>query len=113
MANGRKTGGRVKGVPNKVTGAARLAFLAVFDSLAPDLETWIQQTANGWDAEIQTKIGPVIVRQGKDPAKAADLLIRMAEYHLPKLGRQEIVGDGGGAIQVQIVKFSEPDQGKP
>jgi hypothetical protein len=113
MAAGRKTGGRVKGVPNKVTSAARQAFMAVFDSLAPDLETWIQQTANGWDAEIQTKIGPVIVRQGKDPAKAADLLIRMAEYHLPKLGRQEIVGDGGGAIQVQIVKFSEPDQGKP
>jgi hypothetical protein len=37
----------------------------------------------------------------------------LAEFAYPKLGRQEIVGDGGGAIQVQIVKYSEPDQGKP
>ncbi len=100
MAPGRKTGGRKPGVPNKVTSASREAFLATFQKLAPDLEAWIQQTANGWDEEVQTKTGPAIVRKGKDPAKAADLLVRMAEYHLPKLGRTEVTGEGGGPVKV-------------
>lgn len=103
MAIGRKTGGRRKGTPNKVTGAARSAFMATFQRLEPDLETWLQQLANGWDEEVTIqKPGqdPVtmIKRVGKDPGKAADILVRMAEYHFPKLGRQELVGEGGGAI---------------
>lgn len=33
MAAGRKTGGRVKGTPNKVTTAAREAFQSAFDEV--------------------------------------------------------------------------------
>lgn len=87
MALGRKTGGRKKGTPNKVTSVAREAFLATFGKLEGELENWIRAGATD------------------DPLKAADLIIRMAEYHFPKLGRQEHVGEAGGAIQVVIQKI--------
>lgn len=82
----------MKGTPNRVTSAAREAFLATFGNLEGELEGWIRATAM------------------TDPAKAADLLIRMAEYHFPKLGRTEVAGEGGGAITVQIVKYGETDK---
>lgn len=101
MAKGRKTGGRTKGVPNKVTSAARESFLATFDSLKPDLERWVRETAEGWEAQRVTKDGAVVTLiEGRDPAKAADLVIRMAEYHFPKLGRTEVTGQDGGPVRV-------------
>lgn len=106
MAKGRKTGGRTKGVPNKVTSAARESFALMFDSLAPDVETWIRQTANGWDNEVTVGRGEnattTIKRVGKDPGKAADLALRLAEYHIPKLGRTEVTGEDGGPVEYVI-----------
>jgi len=52
-------------------------------------------------------------RQISNPTDKFRLWLVASEFCYPRLGRQEIVGDGGGAIQVQIVKYSEPDQGKP
>lgn len=95
MAPGRKTGGRRKGVPNKVTGAAREAFLLTFGNLEGELESWIRMTASG-----DVRDGEVV--RAPDPAKAADLMIRMAEYHFPKLGRQELTGPEGGPVEFTI-----------
>lgn len=92
MAKGIKTGGRKKGVPNKLTSSAKEAFLLTFQRLAPDLEEWIRLAAND------------------DPGKAADLTIRLAEYHYPKLGRTEVTGDGGGSLVIKVVKL-DGDQG--
>lgn len=89
MAKGVKTGGRQKGTPNKLTSAAREAFLATFGNLEGELEGWIRATAM------------------TDPAKAADLLIRMAEYHFPKLGRQELSGADGEPIQVVVKTYGK------
>jgi hypothetical protein len=89
MAKGRKTGGRTKGTPNHVTSAARQAFLATFGKLEGDLETWIRETAKD------------------DPGKASDLVIRMAEYHFPKLGRAEVVGPDGGPVEIVIRDLSK------
>jgi len=105
MAAGKKTGGRKRGVPNRVTSVAREAFLATFDNLKPDLERWIRETADGFTAVHFLADGTAIPYLEKNPGKAADLLIRMAEYHFPKLGRQEHVGEAGGAIQVVIQKM--------
>lgn len=98
MASGKKTGGRKKGVPNRLTSTARAAFLATFGKLEGDLETWIRQTAEGTqrvimvkgDAVLDAKGKPITYQDGADPGKAADLVIRMAEYHFPKLGRTEV-----------------------
>jgi hypothetical protein len=64
---GERRGGRQKGTPNKVTAEARQVFQAMFGRLAPKVETWIEATADNGD-----------------PAKAADLSLRLAEFHLPK-----------------------------
>lgn len=111
MAPGRKTGGRTKGTPNKVTSAAREAFLATFGKLEGDLEGWIRKTAEGEEQPLMIKGvpilredgKPVMVRVGADPGKAADLLIRMAEYHFPKLGRTEVSGPDGGPVQHRVL----------
>jgi hypothetical protein len=115
MAPGRKTGGRKKGTPNKVTSEAREAFALMFHSLAPDVEAWIRQTANGWDEEVTIGKGEAAVtaikRTGKDPGKAADLAIRLAEYHIPKLGRTEVTGEDGGPVEfvVRDIAKEKPD----
>jgi hypothetical protein len=80
MAQGKKTGGRKKGVPNKLTSVGRQAFMATFGKLEGELEGWIREGAEG------------------DPLKAADLLIRMAQYHFPKLGNTELTGKDGGPV---------------
>jgi hypothetical protein len=45
----------------------------------------------------------------KDPAKAADLFIRVLEYHVPKLARTEVNGSGkdGALINLQV-SFVDP-----
>ena len=82
---GRRPGaGRPKGHPNLVTAQAHSIFLRTFQNLEKDLEQWIRTAAE------------------ENPAKAADLLIRMAEYHFPKQGRLEVAGDGGGPVEFVI-----------
>jgi hypothetical protein len=78
MANGRKTGGGSrKGIPNKATQDVRAA-IAVFAATNVDkLQIWLDAAAE------------------KDPAKAADLFVRVLEYHIPKLARTEINGEIG------------------
>jgi len=99
MAKGRKTGGRQKGVSNKVTTAQRSAFLATFGRIEGDLETWIRRGAEGEltplivkGVPIMTEDGrtPIMVRTGADPLKAAAIVVQMAEFHSPKLGRLEL-----------------------
>jgi hypothetical protein len=38
----------------------------------------------------------------KNPLKAADLLIRMAQYHFPKLGNTELTGKDGGPVVIDF-----------
>jgi hypothetical protein len=80
MAKGRKTGGRTKGTPNKATAGARQAIAALVEANMGKINGWLARTAKD------------------DPARAADLLIRLLEYYVPKLARSEISGPNGDAI---------------
>lgn len=107
---GERRGGRKKGVPNKLTSTAKSAFLATFGKLEGDLKRWITETAEGTarplvvkgEALLDAKGKPITYRDGADPGKAAELLIRMAEFHFPKLGRTEVTGKDGEPVRVSI-----------
>ena len=89
--NGRKAGpGRPKGLPNKTTQDARAAIAAFVDGNAHRLTDWLDKVAEG-DPEHDAK---------PNPAKAFELFQTVIEYHIPKLARTELTGDGGGPVMI-------------
>lgn len=70
-----KTGGRTKGVPNKVTMEVRHGIKMVAEGNMPKVDKWLDRVAK------------------KRPDKAMDLFLRLIEYHVPKLTRTEHVGE--------------------
>lgn len=74
---GIRQGRRQRGTPNKITADARETFRLVFENLAPEAEGWIRAAAK------------------KNPAKGAELLLRLAEHFAPKIARHEVTGLDG------------------
>ena len=91
MAKGFKSGGGSrKGAPNKSTAQAREAIARFVDGNAERLQEWLDQIA------------------AEDGPKAAfDCFVDLIEYHVPKLARTEVTGEGGGAL---VVRLSESDE---
>jgi len=95
---------------------AREVFRLVFAGLAPQCEGWIRATAEGQEITKVDKAGNMVkLRVGSDPGKAADLLLRLAEFHIPKLGRTEITGADGDklTVTVNISGVREKEQSPP
>ena len=86
----KKKGGRVAGVPNKVTAQAREAIAMFVDGNAHRLTEWLDQVANGNE---DTK---------PNPAKAFELFQSVVEYHVPKLARTEITGKDDGPVEMVV-----------
>lgn len=63
--------GRRAGVPNKLTGAFRETVTKLLEDNAENASRWLADVAKD------------------DPAKALDLLVKLAEYAVPKLARIE------------------------
>jgi hypothetical protein len=89
--------GRPKGVPNRATKAFRDTVQRLLEDNSENVSKWLQTVAEG-DPENEIK---------PDPGKALGLLKDLAEYATPKLARQENVGDGGGPMVVEIVRFGK------
>ena len=87
MAKGAKTGGRAPGTPNKATVEFRETVTKLLSDNASNVAIWLAQVADGHG---DTK---------PDPAKALDMLAKLAEYAAPKLNRTEHTGANGGAIE--------------
>ncbi len=84
-----KTGGRVKGVPDKVTSEFRETVRRLLEDNSGNFGRWLMLVAEGDGTD-----------SGKpDPAKALDLIAKLAEFAAPKLGRVEHSGPNGGPIQ--------------
>jgi len=95
MAEGKKTGGRTSGTPNKVTAEARHAIALFVDSNAHRLTGWLDQVADG----VKTPEGEYVVPP--NPAKAFDMFQSVVEYHIPKLARSEHIGNDGKPLVVE------------
>lgn len=88
MAKGVKTGGRQPGSLNKATREFRDTVTKLLSDNAGNVASWLADVANG-----KGDVKP-------DPAKALDLLAKLAEFAAPKLGRTELTGKDGGPIEV-------------
>lgn len=101
MAEGRKTGGRVAGTPNKATADARRAIAEFVDGNAHRLTDWLDKVAEGvkvFDPETESE--KYIVPP--NPAKAFDMFQSVVEYHVPKLARMEVAGDANNPLEVDV-----------
>jgi len=85
-----KTGGRKAGTPNRATIEFRQTVQALLDDNRDNVKLWLAQVAEG-HGEAKP-----------DPAKALDLLAKLAEYAAPKLNRTEVTGADGGPQQHDV-----------
>ena len=88
----RNRGGRPPGSPNKATADVRAAIALIAQRNVAKFEIWLARTAT------------------KSPAKAADIFLRAIEYHIPKLGRTEVSGPGGGPIPIASAALRVSDE---
>jgi hypothetical protein len=87
-------GGSRKGIPNKVNAEFRETVRRLLESNAENVGRWLLLVAEGDGTD-----------NGKpDPAKALDLLAKLAEFAAPKLGRIEHIGDADHPLSFSVVE---------
>jgi hypothetical protein len=103
MAEGKKTGGRQAGTPNKATNEARQAIASFVDGNAHRLTEWLDQVANGVKVIEQTDDGDILEKYvvPPNPAKAFDMFQSVVEYHIPKLARMEHSGSDNNPVVIE------------
>lgn len=93
FVKGDPRAGRPKGVPNRVTAEFRETVQMLLDENRGNVCRWLTLVAEGDGSD-----------SGKpDPARALDLLSKLAEYAAPKLGRVEHTGEGGGPVSITVI----------
>jgi hypothetical protein len=95
MAEGKKTGGRMAGTPNKTTTEARQAIASFVNGNAHRLTEWLDKVADG----VQDDDGQYVVPP--NPAKAFDMFQSVVEYHVPKLARMEHAGSDDKPVVIE------------
>jgi hypothetical protein len=83
-------------VPNKATSNAREAIALFVEENTPRLQGWLDDIA-----------------EQKGPDVAFRCVMDLLEYHIPKLARTELTGDGGGPVATTITHVYEPANPKP
>ena len=73
----KKVGGRSKGQTNKTTAEIRDAYQKLVEDNLTNMTEWLKQVAD------------------QNPERAMDLMLKLSEYMIPKLARQEVTGADG------------------
>jgi len=84
-------GGRKTGTLNKNTMAIREAYQKLTEDNLENMTTWLGQIAQ------------------EDPVKAMDMMLKLSEFIIPKLARQEVVGNDGEDLFKNIKFQFGPD----
>jgi hypothetical protein len=107
--------GRKKGVQNKVTREFKSIVQDLIDENADNVRVWLDQVAHGSPGEYQTNAEgrreTIRYPVAADPARAVDLIGRLAEYVAPKLTRTEVTGPGGQPLAPPVLRVTI--EGKP
>lgn len=93
---GKGNPGKPKGAVNKTTREFRETVTKLLSDNADNVAAWLDEVATGGGDKDKA-----------DPAKALDLLAKLAEFAAPKLGRTEVTGADGGPLVVQVVRFAD------
>ena len=78
--------GRPKGKPNKTTAEIREAYQKLVEDNLTNMTKWLGEVATD------------------NPEKAMELMLKLSEYMIPKLARQEVTG-ADGADLFKNIKF--------
>lgn len=93
-------GGSRKGIPNKATTEFRETVRKLLEDNSQNVGRWLTLVAEGDGSETGRP----------DPAKALDLLAKLAEFAAPKLNRTEHTGEGGGPVSMNhSITFVKPN----
>ena len=105
----KKCGGRRPGSVNKTTRDVREAIAKVLSDNSENFGKWLTQVAEGKRGQVKNGYGKTIDMWliKPDPARAVEIAMNMAEYHIPKLARTEITGANGGPVIVQSTPTDE------
>lgn len=87
MAQGRKTGGRKKGTPNKSDARARAAIARFVEENSEKFQGWLDK-----------------IEKEHGPKAAFETVMSLLEYHVPKLQRTELTGKEGEDLTVTITQ---------
>jgi hypothetical protein len=85
--------GRPKGASDMDTRKIRVAFHNLLENNLDNISLWLAQVA------------------AKDPQKAVDLTLKLSEFIIPKIARQEIVGQDGQDLK-ESFNFSTAEDDK-
>src|SRR5580658_3221651 len=83
--------GRKAGVPNKATARSREVLAKIFEDNVETLEVWLKAVADGEKEPTADGVNGKWLRR-PDPGLAARLMLDLAEFHVPKLARNELTG---------------------
>ena len=72
---GNNLAGSRKGIPNKTTAEIRNAFQLLLENNLDNMKVWLSDVA------------------AEDPERALEIMLKMAEYIVPKLSRTEVKAD--------------------
>jgi LytS/YehU family sensor histidine kinase len=87
----KKVGGRTKGQTNKTTAEIRDAYQKLVEDNLTNMTEWLTQVAD------------------QNPERAMDLVLKLSEYMIPKLARQEVTGaDGKDLFKNITFEFGTP-----
>lgn len=92
MTRRKKTGGREKGTPNKITKDIKEAYQHLIEVNIENLDSWLNEVAKN------------------DPAKAMDIMIRLSEYVVPKLNRTTTTNHSMPSIVINEITKQSKDE---
>lgn len=96
--------GRPKGLQNKATVEFKQTVTRLLEDNQGNIARWLKTVAEGNSEAVAAHAlqGNKIAEIQPDPAKALDLVSKLAEYAYPKLARTETTGKDGGPQELRI-----------